>query len=359
MDGSVISAVQNLTLTAGFSDSGQRNVTLVVSDWYASATKQWNLTVNDVDRLPEWITVPENATMDEDSASWQTLNASDPDGDIIIYYTNDTSFYVNGSNFTLAPEKDWNGIRQILVTASDGKANISQVSVVNVTAVNDAPVIDQLGTVYVTRPSPVTITPVAHDAENDSIIFVISESRFSWYGQSFIWTNPDSGTFGINITASDGNATGWTIVDVRISDPAPVYTSSGGGGYVSPAISKNMTVLQVKPIQTACREEWNCSSWSVCSNGTARRSCLDIGKCGILNGKPAESKPCSEELRVLTLSAKAPSIRTPTGFSLAATAAEWTAIAATTLAVCAALILRKRGQKSKKMKKLFILKHRI
>lgn len=42
-----------------------------------------------------------------------------------------------------------------------------------------------------------------------------------------------------------------------------------------------------------CSESWNCSSWSICSNGIKTRACSDSNNCGTTNDMPDNSSSCS------------------------------------------------------------------
>ncbi|MFH1664490.1 MAG: hypothetical protein ABH986_06860, partial [archaeon] len=43
-----------------------------------------------------------------------------------------------------------------------------------------------------------------------------------------------------------------------------------------------------------CVENWSCTSWSACVNGTQTRTCTDNSSCGTTNNKPFESQSCTE-----------------------------------------------------------------
>jgi sporulation protein YlmC with PRC-barrel domain len=45
-----------------------------------------------------------------------------------------------------------------------------------------------------------------------------------------------------------------------------------------------------------CEYIWDCGSWSICSNGTQKRECNNIGNCTGIEGKPIEARECSDEL---------------------------------------------------------------
>jgi hypothetical protein len=45
-----------------------------------------------------------------------------------------------------------------------------------------------------------------------------------------------------------------------------------------------------------CSPNWNCTSWSNCTDGLQNRSCMDLYICGNLSSKPIENKTCEVEV---------------------------------------------------------------
>jgi len=43
-----------------------------------------------------------------------------------------------------------------------------------------------------------------------------------------------------------------------------------------------------------CIEEWNCTEWSACSDGTQTMTCIDNSACGTIEDKPTESQSCGD-----------------------------------------------------------------
>lgn len=58
-------------------------------------------------------------------------------------------------------------------------------------------------------------------------------------------------------------------------------SSGGGSSYRSSATA------------TPCEELWTCTEWSECINGTQRRTCNEINKCGTIRNKPDEVRKCN------------------------------------------------------------------
>ncbi len=50
-----------------------------------------------------------------------------------------------------------------------------------------------------------------------------------------------------------------------------------------------------------CTYNWDCTPWSVCSNGVQRRTCVNIGTCTGIQSKPIEETTCSEALFDISL----------------------------------------------------------
>jgi hypothetical protein len=69
---------------------------------------------------------------------------------------------------------------------------------------------------------------------------------------------------------------------------APAPPSGGGGGTTSGGGS-----FSGGGLPPTCTEKWNCTDWSECMAGTQTRTCKDDNKCGTTKNKPTESQTCS------------------------------------------------------------------
>ena len=45
-----------------------------------------------------------------------------------------------------------------------------------------------------------------------------------------------------------------------------------------------------------CVEDWSCTDWSACVNGTQTRTCTDLNECGTDENKPLEFQVCTPPL---------------------------------------------------------------
>lgn len=85
----------------------------------------------------------------------------------------------------------------------------------------------------------------------------------------------------------DGNNEHAITCDGTLQDT--YYTCTGMGDYYF------VTGLQYSLVQQAgtCLEDWDCTDWGSCSDGTQTRTCTDLNNCGTTNTKPAETQSCS------------------------------------------------------------------
>jgi hypothetical protein len=51
-------------------------------------------------------------------------------------------------------------------------------------------------------------------------------------------------------------------------------------------------------VPTVCVENWQCTEWSECVNGTQTRTCTDLNNCGTTLNKPEEERSCVVEEEV-------------------------------------------------------------
>jgi len=79
--------------------------------------------------------------------------------------------------------------------------------------------------------------------------------------------------------------------DNNETDPAPAPTptpSSGGGGGGGGGSGFHVVIVK-GPV---CTEEWTCTEWSACEDGTQSRICTDSNACGTEENRPEEERAC-------------------------------------------------------------------
>lgn len=148
----------------------------------------------------------------EDSKLVNFLNLKDyfydTDGDTLTYYIKSTSsneeitLVITNGIVSFYSSKDWNGADWVIFGASDGNSSSSSnMIVLTVNPVNDAPVIENIGEIVLIEGEAIKITPRVYDAENDTI----SLSFYSPLNSSGEWQTKigDSGIYSSYVVASD------------------------------------------------------------------------------------------------------------------------------------------------------------
>lgn len=140
----------------------------------------WAYNSSNVPNSPPVITPITSITLAEDGTQNITLTATDADNDTLTYTLSsaDSSLgaSVSGSTLTLTPNANYNGSGSVTVQVSDGTDTDSDTATVNVTAVNDAPVLTGIGSQTMLEDTSVTITLGATDIENDTLTYSLVSS---------------------------------------------------------------------------------------------------------------------------------------------------------------------------------------
>ena len=80
----------------------------------------------------------------------------------------------------------------------------------------------------------------------------------------------------------------YSCVHTPVSPPTP-----SGGGYVGGSfLILTGPIEEAEEKEEACTENWNCTDWSECINGTQARTCTDLNECGTEFDRPLEIQIC-------------------------------------------------------------------
>lgn len=106
-----------------------------------------------------------------------------------------------------------------------------------------------------------------------------------------------SGTDGVFTTLWDGNDAGDKSTGIGAESTGSRYFFPGKIDNVriyNRALSASdvSSLYQEGGTPPSCTPDWQCSSWSVCSDGNQTRTCADNNDCGTTEGKPSESQSC-------------------------------------------------------------------
>jgi hypothetical protein len=205
-------ANRTLTWTPGFDDSGSYDVTFSVSDGIAQDSEQMTISVVNVNRPPVLAAIS-NVTGQVEQAVMFSVNATDPDGDIVTYSALNlpTGASLTDQNFTWTPGFDEAGSYQITIIASDGELeDTQQLSVVVADTPNRAPILTPLNDLSVDENNLLNLIVDAQDEDGDDLTYSAAglPTGASFDTQTFTWTPgfDQAGIYPVTLTVSDGAA---------------------------------------------------------------------------------------------------------------------------------------------------------
>lgn len=268
------------------------------------------------------------------------VNCTDPDGDTIAYYDNFTGFEINRTtgiinqsavgNNTIVFNQSFVGNNTIKISCSDDFQNASKTFVLEITNVDEPPVLSSIGPQIATENELFTLDVDATDPENDTLTFNASTTLFTINNETgsinFIPSLSQVGNYTINISVFDGEFYDSEVISFRIVRGPFCGDSSCGSDESCSTCPGDCGVCPTAPSGEAgeaaaeageaaaggaatgaagaagqartpyyrCDEKWECSEWSACSpEGYRTRKCVDINKCGTKQKKPSEIAECA------------------------------------------------------------------
>jgi PKD repeat protein len=148
-----------------FNDNGTHSIMVEVSDGVDMASNEWTLVISNVNRAPV-IDVAE-FVIDEGETFSLSLPREDEDGDVLEYTYSD--LFDRDGFWT--PTFDDAGAYTVIVTASDGEFEVTNVITITVTDVDRAPVIQPIDDLRVAENDIIEILLDAVDPDGDVINF--------------------------------------------------------------------------------------------------------------------------------------------------------------------------------------------
>jgi hypothetical protein len=269
------------------------------------------------------------------------VNCSDIDPlDEIKYYDNFTGFEINRTtgiinqtaigNNTIIFNQSLVGNNTIKISCSDDLQNTTKTFVLEITNVNEAPVLSSIGSQIATEDELFTLDVDATDPENDTLIFNASTTLFTINNETglinFTPTLSQVGNHTINISVFDGEFYDYEVISLRIvrgpycgdnscsnTESCSTCSEDCGTCPVAPAEEAEEEAAEAEGVVAGgvatgiagaaglarapyfrCDEKWECSDWNVCSlDGIRTRTCKDINKCGTKQKKPSEIAECA------------------------------------------------------------------
>ncbi len=228
-------STQTFTWTPGYDQWGNYSVTFTVGDGVATDTVTVAITVTNVNRAP---TVSDGAlSVAEDAVSGTvvgTASATDADGDTLTYSItagNATGvFAIGGSSGQItvsgSSTLDFETTAQFSLTVqvSDGALQNTATITVNVTDVNEAPVLGSIGDRGVNETSTLSVQLTATDPENATLAYSADVLPFGatldTATGAFSWTPEfdQSGSYVITFSVGDGGLSASETITVVVAD---------------------------------------------------------------------------------------------------------------------------------------------
>jgi len=116
---------------------------------------------------------------------------------------------------------------------------------------------------------------------NSDLIWQGTTNSQGYVESNLILNTTNYGTGNFNITTNevaDIYLLTDTPINLKVEEDPPDGGNGGGPGGGS---------------SDSCEENWSCSDWSECIDGTQNRTCVDLEDCGTTNKKPIEMQMCN------------------------------------------------------------------
>jgi len=88
------------------------------------------------------------------------------------------------------------------------------------------------------------------------------------------------------------------VCEENVGIQATSSSSSSGGGNGGVSSSSSSSSGGGGGVSENCKEDWECTFWKECVEGTKTRTCVDVNNCGTDENKPRERKVCGLNLTI-------------------------------------------------------------
>ena len=144
LDGEESSTEKSYTYNLGYDDAGQHTVRIIVSDGVADTSQEWSITVENVNRKPVLDKISDIKAKETEVIVLEPIAADlDKEDTLTFSIDNDNFKQVNG-RFEWQTTYDNSGAYTVIITASDGKDEVSQEVEITIGNVNRPPVIEDI-----------------------------------------------------------------------------------------------------------------------------------------------------------------------------------------------------------------------
>ncbi|WP_276784305.1 tandem-95 repeat protein [Thalassolituus oleivorans] len=220
-----------VTYVPSLDTNGTDTFSVQVSDGELTDTIAVTVTitaVNDAPVITEGSTSVLNTNEDDDTGSL-TFSATDADGDALTWSVNTGAQHgivtLNGSQFSYAPNIDFNGSDSFIVQVTDGVASATNTVTVNVAAVNDAPMVTSTAVTTAIENQVYAYNVTASDVEGDAISYSLTTSPSGMAIDSTTgeirWIPSATGTETVVVSVTDGSDADTQTFDISVqAEPA-------------------------------------------------------------------------------------------------------------------------------------------
>lgn len=206
-----------------YDDAGVYSVLIRSNDENQEATQKVEIIVENVNRPPA-IQPIDAMTLMETNTVLINPQVSDPDGDDV---TVSFSKPLDKDGVWMTDDGDA-GTYEVIVTATDGRATVSEPVEITITQINTAPVLKPVDDITVEEGDTIKLPVNAYDPEGDEL--VVSYSGFM-ATQEYDTSYNDAGVYEQTITVSDGVLSSSQSLSITVIDKnrAPIFIIPGGG----------------------------------------------------------------------------------------------------------------------------------
>ena len=191
-------------------------------------------------KAPIFAAATQSLSVDEDKTLSLSLEAQDPDGDVVTYVVSQAangSAQISSNSLTYTPNPNFAGDDRVLVTARDEKGGEAQLSLtIKVNEVNDAPAFaGPFEPLKLVAGAAVSITLEARDVDADRLRYLASGAEKG------------------SVSLVDNRLTYQAFANALGSDRVSVTVDDGRGGTVSQILDIDIQALALAPSPPAFR----------------------------------------------------------------------------------------------------------
>ena len=182
------------------------------------------LTINNMNDLPVIESIADQEIFENESLVLN-INASDEEGDELIFSAtvdDNASVIVNGSELSIIPDYNYNGVIVISVSVSDGSGLVTEEFSLTVLPVNSAPEISIINDIIIDEDNSTTFRIIATDIDGDQLTYSAYGLDLSFeFDNDLVTVHPNdnlSGVIEVTAIAADSELQASTTFNLIINE---------------------------------------------------------------------------------------------------------------------------------------------